>query len=111
VTTGDYEDTNVREEMITRNVDSISYRFKDYFEPFIGVTNVTPTMRDIILGGMSKLIRTLKTERTTPQSGGQLIDATVDRFYVSELFKDRYVAYVSLEVPYALNSLQLHLIV
>jgi len=111
VTTGDYEDTNVREEMIIRNVDSISYRFKDYFEPFIGVTNVTPTMRDIILGGMSKLIRTLKTERTTPQSGGQLIDATVDRFYVSELFKDRYVAYVSLEVPYALNSLQLHLIV
>jgi hypothetical protein len=111
VTTGDYEDINDREEMITRNVDSISYRFKDYFAPFIGVSNVTPTMQQIILGGMNKLIRTLQTERTTPQLGGQLIDATIDRFYVSEIFKDRYVAYISLDVPYALNNFELHLVV
>lgn len=111
VTTGDYEDINDREEMITRNVDSISYRFKDYFAPFIGVSNVTPSMQDIILGGMNKLIRTLQSERTTPQLGGQLIDATVDRFYVSEIFKDRYVAYITLQVPYALNNIELHLVV
>lgn len=111
VTTGDYEDINQREEMITRNVDSISYRFKDYFAPFIGVSNVTPTMRDVILGGVDKLIRVLKTERVTVQLGGQLIDATVDRFFVSEIFKDRYVAYIVLEVPYALNNIELHLVV
>lgn len=111
VTTGDYEDINQREEMITRNVDSISYRFKDYFAPFIGVTNVTPSMQDVILGGMNKLIRVLKTERMTIQLGGQLIDATVDRFFVSEVFKDRYVAYITLNVPYALNNIELHLIV
>lgn len=111
VTTGDYEDINQREEMLTRNVDSISYRFKDYFEPFIGVTNVTPTMRDVILGGMNKLIRTLRTERVTVQLGGQLIDATIDRFFVSEIFRDRYVAYISLQVPYALNNIELHLVV
>ncbi len=111
VTTGDYEDINQREEMITRNVDSISYRFKDYFAPFIGVTNVTPTMEDIILGGMNKLIRTLQTERVTPNLGGQLIDADVERFFVSNVFKDRYVAYISLQVPYALNNLELHLVV
>jgi hypothetical protein len=111
VTTGDYEDINQREEMLTRNVDSISYRFKDYFAPFIGVTNVTPTMRDVILGGVDRLIRVLKTERVTPQLGGQLIDATVDRFFVSEIFKDRYVAYINLQVPYALNNIELHLVV
>jgi hypothetical protein len=111
VTTGDYEDINQREEMLTRNVDSISYRFRDYFEPFIGVTNVTPSMRDVILGGMNKLIRVLKTERVTVQLGGQLIDATIDRFFVSEIFKDRYVAYIILEVPYALNNIELHLVV
>jgi hypothetical protein len=111
VTTGDYEDINQREEMLTRNVDSISYRFKDYFEPFIGVTNVTPSMRDVILGGMNKLIRVLRTERVTVQLGGQLIDATIDRFFVSEIFKDRYVAYISLQVPYALNNIELHLVV
>jgi|694.fasta_scaffold51926_2 hypothetical protein len=111
VTTGEYTDINVREEMITRNLDSISYRYKDYFAPYIGVTNVTPAMRDIIVGGLNKLIRTLKTERSTPQLGGQLIDATIDRFFVSELFKDRYVVYISNELPYALGNLETHLVV
>lgn len=111
VTTGDYEDINQREEMITRNVDSISYRFKDYFAPFIGVSNVTPTMEDIILGGMNKLIRTLQAERVTPNLGGQLIDAEITRFFISELFKDRYVAYIDIQVPYALNNIELHLVV
>lgn len=111
VTTGDYENINDREEMITRNVDSISYRFKDYFEPFIGVTNVTPSMQDVILGGLGKLIRVLRVERSTVQLGGQLIDAQVDRFFISAVFKDRYVAFISLEVPYALNNIELHLVV
>lgn len=111
VTTGDYVDINQREEMLTRNVDSISYRFKDYFEPFIGVTNVTPSMEEVIRLGLNKLIGTLKIERTTPNLGGQLIDATVDRFFISTMFKDRYVAYINLQVPYALNNIELHLVV
>ena len=111
VTTGDYENINDREEIVVRNVDSISYRFKDYFAPFIGVTNVTPAMEDVILGGMNKLIRVLQTERVTPNLGGQLIDATVDRFFVSAVFKDRYVAFINLNVPYALNNIELHLVV
>jgi hypothetical protein len=60
---------------------------------------------------MDKLIRTLRLERTTPQLGGQLIEATVDRFFISEVFKDRYVAYITLQVPYALNNIELHLVV
>lgn len=111
LTTGTYDDINQREEMLTRNVDSISYRFKDYFAPYIGVTNVTPTMQQIIQGGIDKLIRLLTTERATPQLGGQLIAATVDQFYASEVFRDRYVAYITLTVPYALNNIELHLVV
>ena len=75
------------------------------------VSNVTPAMEDIILGGLGKLIRTLRIERSTPNLGGQLIDATVERFFVSELFKDRYVAYINLQVPYAINNIELHLVV
>ena len=111
LTTGDYNDINAREESVVRNVDSIAYRFKDYFAPFIGVTNVTPSMRDIILGGAKKLIRILQTERVTPQLGGQLIDATIDRFFISEIFKDRYVVYITLQIPYALNNVEIHLVV
>jgi hypothetical protein len=68
-------------------------------------------MQDVIMGGMSKLIRLLQIERTTVSLGGQLIDASVDRFFVSEVFQDRYVAYITLDVPYALNNIELHLVV
>lgn len=111
LTTGDYENINQREEMLTRNVDSISYRFKDYFAPYIGVTNVTPTMQQIIQTGLNDLIGTLQIERATLQLGGQLIAATVDQFYASTVFRDRYVIYVTLTVPYALNNIELHLVV
>ena len=111
VTTGNYSDINAREEMVVRNVDSISYRFKDYFAPFIGVTNVTTSMQVIISSGITSLIDTLVTERTTPNLGGQLISATLDKFYASEVFKDRYVAFISVNVPYALNTIELHLVV
>ena len=111
VTTGNYSDINQREEMLTRNVDSISYRFKDYFEPFIGVTNVTPSMEAIIQAGLSTVIQVLKTERFTPNLGGQLIEADLTEFSVHPIFKDRYVAKLEIDVPYALNNFELHLIV
>ena len=111
VTTGNYSDINQREEMLTRNVDSISYRFKDYFEPFIGVTNVTPSMAAVIEAGISTLIVVLQTERFTVNLGGQLIDADLTEFSVHPIFKDRYVAKLEIEVPYALNNLEIHLIV
>jgi hypothetical protein len=68
-------------------------------------------MRDIILGGADKLFRLLKTERSTPQLGGQLIDATIDRFFISEVFKDRYVLYVTYTVPYATNNIEVHQVI
>jgi hypothetical protein len=111
VTTGSYSDINQREEMLTRNVDSISYRFSDYFEPYIGVSNVTPSMEDEIEGGINILIRTLKTERFTTNLGGQLIEATVTSFEVSPVFKDRYVVFIDLAVPYALNNIEIHLVI
>ena len=111
VTTGNYSDINQREEMLTRNVDSISYRFKDYFEPFIGVTNVTPSMQAVLEAGLSTLIVILQTERFTVNLGGQLIDAELESFAVSPIFKDRYVAKLLINVPYALNNFELHLVV
>ena len=111
VTTGNYSDINQREEMLTRNVDSISYRFSDYFEPYIGITNVTPSMEEVIKAGIKVLIHTLQTERFTINLGGQLIDAEITRFEQSEIFKDRYVCFLDLTVPYALNNLEIHLVV
>ena len=111
VTSGSYSDINQREEMLTRNVDSISYRFKDYFEPYIGVTNVTPTMEDVIRKDIKDLVRLLQTEKATANLGGQLIDATIVSFEASVIFKDRYVLFLDIDVPYALNNFEIHLVV
>lgn len=111
VTTGNYSDINQREEMLTRNVDSISYRFSDFFAPYIGITNVTPSNQEEIQAGMLGLINVLQTERFTANLGGQLIDAEITSFEVSPVFKDRYVVFISLDVPYALNNLEIHLVV
>lgn len=109
VTTGGYDDINQREEMITRNVDSISFRFKDHFKPFIGVTNVTPVVQNRIEQEARILIRTLQTEAQTENLGGQLIDATIVEFGPHLLLKDRYVMKLDCSVPYALNNLEVHL--
>ena len=116
ISTGNYEDINQREEMLTRNVDSISYRFKDFFEPYIGVTNVTPSMAAVIHSGLQTLISVLQTERFTINLGGQLIDAVPAEegepwLTVHPIFKDRYVVRLLLTVPYAINNIEIHLVV
>ncbi len=111
MSTGDYEDINQREEMLTRNVDSISYRFKDQFSPYIGVTNVTPSMIRSLGTEINKLIDTLKTERYTEQLGGQLIEAQVVRLAQHLLLRDRMVLVLNCTVPYALNNFEIHLVI
>jgi len=109
VTTALNSDINKREEMITRNVDSISYRFKDTFAPFIGVTNVTPGTVSRIRLDTNTLINVLKIESSTKLLGGQLIDGTVIDVHQHPTLKDRIVVNLSLVVPYALNNIEIHL--
>lgn len=109
VTTGGYDDISQREEMITANVDSISYRFQDQFKPFIGVTNVTPVIQARLQLEGEKLIRVLQTEAETQDLGGQVISGTVVEVRRHVLLKDRYVMNVDLLVPTPLNNIEVHL--
>lgn len=111
VTTADYDDLNKREEMITRNVDSISYRFKDHFKPYIGVTNVTPsTIRTLTLEAKS-LIQVLATTNVTVNLGAQLISGEVTDVRQHITLKDNVTMNIALEVPYALNVLAIRLVI
>lgn len=109
VTTADYNNINLREEMVCRNVDSISFRFKDHFAPFIGVTNVTPQMVTRIGTEVKNLVGTLQTELATLNLGGQLIDGTVISLRQHLTLKDRIVLTMALTVPFSLNVLEIHL--
>jgi hypothetical protein len=109
VTTGPYDDINQREEMITRNVDSISYRFKEQFAPFIGVTNVTEGVIVRVGTEAQSMINLLKTESATDNLGGQLIEGTIVDLRRHLTLLDRIVITIQLVVPYALNNIEIHL--
>jgi hypothetical protein len=77
-------------------------------------------MEAVIEAGVTTLINVLQTERFTENLGGQLIDAKpasdadgddTPWIDVHPIFKDRYVVRVILEVPYALNNIEIHLVV
>lgn len=111
LTTGPYADVNQREEEITRNVDSISFQFFDTYAPYIGVSNVTPSMEGILRAETLSTIQFLRNANFTPRLGAQLIDATIDQLYASPTLKDTYVVQLSLQLPYPLNNIQLTLFV
>lgn len=112
VTTDDYEEVNLREEMVTRNVDSISFRFKDSLAPFIGVSNATDSMLRKIEATIRSLIEVLKAETFVPNLGGQLGEATeILQLRRHTTLKDRFVAVLSADVPVALNNVEVHLVI
>ncbi len=111
VTTGAYDDINAREEMLTRNVDSISYRFKDQFAPYIGVTNVTPSLIELLRLDIISLVDVLKNEKFTPLLGGQLIDATIIDLRPHAILRDHIVLNLRIFPPYPFNNFDVHLII
>jgi hypothetical protein len=110
VTTGDYEDVNQREEMVRRNFDNISYRVRDFFSPYIGVTNVTPGMESQIRTDFDSLTLQLQNERTSPRTGPQLLSLVLTRFETSNVFRDRYIVQAEVQLPYPLNNLDIYLV-
>ena len=96
--------------MVTRNVDSISFRFKDHFAPFIGRTNVPPGMRLDLEVEVSNLVGVLK-QVVNSQIGGQLIDAEIVELREHALLKDRFVLILNCTIPYPFNNFEVHLVV
>jgi len=110
VTTGNSDDINEREEMIRRNADSISFRFKDHFQPFIGVSNVTSSMVSVLDREVRQLVEVLKTESVTERLGGQIEDATILRLSPHATLKDRIVLELDVEAPAPFNNFEVHLV-
>jgi hypothetical protein len=104
-------DLNRREEMIRRNVDSISYVFLRRLRPYIGRTNVTPSMVDVLRYQVRAIIDFFRRNGYTQELGSQLIDGTIRTLQIHPLMKDRVEIVLDLVVPAPLNNLELHLVV
>ena len=109
--TTDNLDLNRREEMIRRNVDSISYLFLRRLRPYIGRTNATPGMVDFLRNRVNGIIDFLKNNGYTQELGSQLIDGDIRVLRVHPLLKDRIEIVLDLTVPAPLNNIELHLVV
>jgi len=109
--TTDKLDLNRREEMIRRNVDSISYLFLRRLRPYIGRTNATPGMVGYLRSRVTEIIDFFKANGYTQELGSQLIDGTIRVLRVHPLLKDRIEIVLDLVVPAPLNNIELHLVV
>lgn len=104
-------DLNSREEMIRRNVDSISYLFLTRMRPFIGRTNVSEGMVLRLDDETRSAISFLRNASYVPDLGGQLTDAEILVLRVHPLLKDRIELALDLVVPAPLNNIEIRLVV
>ena len=109
--TTDNLDLNRREEMIRRNVDSISYLFLRRLRPYIGRTNATQAMVDKLTREVNQLIRFFKANGYTEELGSQLVDGSIRVLRIHPLLKDRIEIVLDLVVPAPLNNIELHLVI
>ena len=109
--TTDNLDLNRREEMIRRNVDSMSYLFLRRLRPFIGRTNAQPGMVRRLTYEVTAVIDFLSNNGYTEELGSQLISGKIRKLQIHPLLKDRIEIVLDLVVPAPLNNIELHLVV
>ena len=109
--TTDMTDINTREEMITANLDSISYFMLEQIAPFIGVSNLIEGTINQINVELEDGISFLRNNSNIPTIGGQLVDGTVTSIERHPTLHDRLVVILSLDLPEPLNNVELHLVV
>lgn len=109
--TTDNLDLNRREEMIRRNVDSMSYLFLRRLRPFIGRTNAQDGMVRRLRYELKAVITYLTSNGFTDELGSQLISGDIRTLQIHPLLKDRIEVVLDLVVPAPLNNIELHLVV
>lgn len=109
--TTDMTDINRREEVITRNVDSISYLCLRELEPFIGRANISPDMLAQLSTELESVLSFIESALSTKSLGPQLLGHEIVSLAQHPTLKDRVVAVVNLTLPYPMNNLQLHLVI
>lgn len=111
LSTGNQLDLNTKEQMITTNLDSISYTFLNRLKIYIGRGNVTPTMLNLLRGVIQGVITELSNTIILDRLGPQIITGIITSLAVHPTLRDRVVVYVSLDLPEPLNNIDLHLVV
>lgn len=102
---------NQREEMIRRNVDSMSYLFLRRLRPYIGRTNATEGMVQLLRNLVTVTVDELRANGNTAEIGSQLISGSIRTLRIHPLLRDRIEIVLDLVVPAPLNNIELNLVV
>ena len=95
------------EEMITRNVDSISFSIRLLLEPYIGVTNITDKTISDIRMRLFYYLNGLTSDFSA--AGPQLLTFQIVEISQDPLLLDRLNVIVTGTVPKALNNIEFHI--
>lgn len=107
----DLTDLNTSEQMVTTNVDSISYYLLSILQPYIGRTNNVPRVQDLIQGDIQAAFDFF-FNNSTSTLGAQILDGTqILSIRPHATLPDRLVIKIRLVVPYALNGIDVYLVV
>lgn len=102
---------NEQEEMITRNLDSISYFMFNKLNRYIGRANVTESTTNVLRTQLEGAISFLQSSSQTELLGGQLIDGDIVTLRPHTIFRDRYVIRLDLQLPFPANNIDLTVVV
>ena len=109
VTTGDNSLITHREEMFTRNLDSISQYMLARMSGLIGNVNSAPSGLENIKDRMTRGLNELKLRNFREGLGGQIIDFDLYAFGLDEVLKDAVSAQVKVDMPMNINNIDLYL--
>ncbi len=99
-----------REYSAVRNMDFLAYYFRDKLQGFIGTWNITSdtlnTVRQTVISS-AELLKGKKVEKL----GAPLLDYKIQKLEQDKNNKDQVILELPVSIPYALNYLNLYLIV
>ena len=110
VTTGEYSDVAQREESITSNVDDLSFSLFDVLDPYIGRSNVTPTLLSIISHVANTWLGNKIGNVVSQSIGSQLlVESNVVEVRQHAILKDHVYVGIKAVVPSPANNIEAHL--
>lgn len=110
VTTAPYADIAQREESCKSNVDELSFSLFAALDPYIGISNVTPTLLDVLSTVVGIWLRQKISNGTSSEVGSQLIStSTITQLRQHLTLKDRIYIGIAAVIPSPSNNIEAHL--
>lgn len=110
VTTGPYADIAQREESVKSNVDELSFSLFSALDPYIGTSNVTDTLLDVLRNVVGTWLSQKSGNATSNEVGSQMLAGSeITQLRQHLTLKDRIYVGISAVLPSPSNNIEAHL--